>query len=130
MWKELEHLATLKIYDRADEFRIEVAGRFAGDCVNEIAVAWKEAAYLEGGARRFVVNISRLTSYDNAGRKLLRQMYRHGIQIAAGTPNSLVFLSEISAPERRGPAFVTEPAPPRRYERQPSLPARAMAVNS
>lgn len=103
-----EHMvATVKVYDRADEFRIEIAGRFAGDRVGDIAQTWKNAL-LETGPRRFIVDISRLTAYDAAGRQLLEEMYRHGTQIAAGTPLSLVFLSEISAPPRRGPTPITD----------------------
>ena len=96
-------MATLKIYDRADEFRIEIAGRFGGDAVEEVRSNWRDAL-LETSLRRFTVDISRLSGYDAAGRKLLSEMYRHGAQIAAGTPLALVFLNEISAPVRRGPA--------------------------
>lgn len=105
-------MATIKVYDRADEFRIEIAGRFAGPCVDDIAATWKKALQ-EGGARRFIIDISRLTSYELAGRKLLGEMYQHGMQIAAGTPLSLVFLNEISSPPRRGPTLVQETAPSR-----------------
>jgi len=121
-------LPTVKVYDRADEFRIEIAGRFAGDCVRDIAATWQNALR-EAGPRRFIVDISRLGSYDAAGRKLLRDMHQHGTQIAAGTPLSLVFLNEISAPARRGPAQVQE-TPPTRRENEPgtALPARARAV--
>jgi ABC-type transporter Mla MlaB component len=98
---------TIKIYDRANEFRIEVGGRFQNDAVHEVARAWHSA--MRGPAtRNCTVDISHLTGYDAAGLKLLREMHHHGTQIAAGTPLSLVFLSEISAPRRRGPALVRE----------------------
>ena len=96
-------MATLKIYDRADEFRIEIAGRFAGDCVPEAEMSWRNAL-LETAPRTVVVDISRLSGFDNAGRKLLQDMHKHGTQFAAKTPQSLVFLSEISQRVRRGPA--------------------------
>ncbi len=53
-------MGTVKVHDRADEFRIEIVGRFAGESVHEIAVAWKKA--LRGGWRRFTVDISRLSA--------------------------------------------------------------------
>lgn len=100
-------MATVKVYDRADEFRIDIAGRFAGECVEDIGRAWKNAL-LEAGPRRFTTDISRLSGYDLGGRKLLQEMYHHGMQFAAGTALSLVFLNEISAPPRRGPALTRE----------------------
>ena|SRR5579875_1490582 len=121
-------VAIVKVPDRADEFRIEVSGRFAGECVDEIAQTWKAA--LRDSGRRFTVDISRLSSYDYAGRKLLHEMYRHGTQIAARTPASLVFLNEISTPPRRGPTLVAEPASRRRNAAEPApTPApRALAA--
>ena len=43
-----------------------------------------------------------------AGRKLLRDMYLHGVHFAAATPASLVFLSEISSPKRRSITMLPE----------------------
>jgi hypothetical protein len=105
-------MATLKIHDRAEEFRIEIAGRFAGDCVDEVFAEWKQAL-TELKSRRFCVNISRLTGYDSHGKRVLRDIYEHGTHIAAGTPASLAFLQEISAPVR-SPAVVVEAVPHRR----------------
>lgn len=99
-------MATIKIHDRADEFRIEIAGKFSGDIVNEAGGHWK-AALGEAPPRRFTVDISRLGGYDYAGCKLLNQMYHHGAQFAAATPLSLVFLAEISKPLRRPAAVRT-----------------------
>lgn len=115
----------MKVYDRADEFRIEIAGRFAGECVKDIAACW-EQALRETGPRRFTVDISRLSSYDAAGRKLLQEMYKHGTQIAAATPLSLVFLNEISTSPRVRPAIVPE-APTRSQPENSSL-SRARAA--
>lgn len=119
-------MATIKVYDRADEFRVDIVGRFAGECVADIAATWKEALRA-AGSRRCVVNISRLVSYDAAGRKLLQEMYQHGTQIAAGTPLSLVFLNEISASPRRGPALVHEVPRKREDSKNAGPSARAMA---
>ncbi|HEY7302777.1 MAG TPA: hypothetical protein VH601_01580 [Bryobacteraceae bacterium] len=102
-------MATIKIHDRADEFRIEIAGKFSGHIVDEAAAHWKDALH-EIPPRRFTVDISRLSGYDFPGCKLLNRMYHHGAQFAAATPLSLVFLSEISKPLRR-PAAVRTLAP-------------------
>lgn len=96
---------TIKIHDKADEFRIELIGKFAGGIVDEVASSWKDAL-ADASPRRCTVDISRLNGYDPAGRKLLRKMYKHGTHIAAGNPVALAFLNEISQPERRGPALV------------------------
>jgi hypothetical protein len=98
-------MGTVKIYDRANEFRIEIAGRFLGDSVTDVSTAWQNAL-LETYPRTFTVDISRLSGYDTAGRKLLHEMYNHGTQFAAGTPQSLVFLNEISVAPRNGPTLV------------------------
>ncbi len=98
-------MATIKIHDRADQFRIEIAGRFAGDIVFEVDASWK-SVLIEPSQRRVIVDISRMSGYDGNGRRVLSEMYHHGTRIAAATPSSLVFLNEISAPQRRGPALL------------------------
>jgi len=103
-------VATIKTHDRADEFRVEIAGRFAGDLIDEVTAYWKAALH-ETSRRKFTVDISRLTGYDYPGCKLLAKMYRHGAQFAAATPLSLVFLAEISLPQRRSPALVRTMTP-------------------
>jgi hypothetical protein len=121
-------VATIKIYDRANEFRIEIVGRFAKEGVAEVSDAWK-AAQLGTVTRKFTVDITRLTSYDSAGCTLLRQMYRHGTQFAAGTPLSLVFLNELSAPLRHGPALVQEAPSKRSTDKAETRPhVRAIAA--
>ncbi|MBV8807560.1 MAG: hypothetical protein JO033_02700 [Acidobacteriaceae bacterium] len=123
-------MATIKIHDRADQFRIEIAGRFAGDIVFEVQATWK-AVLNEAHARKVTVDISRLSGYDNNGRKVLAELYRHGIHIAAATPSSLVFLNEISTPApRRGPAVLhqlnhADLEPKTAHEKQPVLRAQA-----
>jgi ABC-type transporter Mla MlaB component len=96
---------TVRIHDRANEFRIELIGKFSGESVGDVASSWK-AALAEAFQRKCTVDISRLTGYDLAGRKLLREMYQHGTQFAAGNPVALALLNEISTPERTRPALV------------------------
>lgn len=101
-------MAVITIYDRASEYRIEITGKFAGDCVKEVASAWRRALQ-DTATRNHTVDITGLTGFDQPGRKVLREMYLHGTNFAAGTPASLVFLSEISGPARRGPASEVTP---------------------
>ena len=100
------NMGTLKIIDTADEFRIEIAGQFIGSCVNDVETRWHQALS-KASSRRVTVDIARLSGYENPGRRLLRRMHKHGTTIAAPTPRSLIFLAEITATQRRGPA----PAP-------------------
>lgn len=117
-------VSTIKTYDGADEFRIEIMGRFQGQSVNEVARMWRTALG-ETRPRKCIIDISRISGYDTAGCTLLRDIYHHGTQIAAGTPQSLVYLSEISIPRRRGPALVRErPAP---VQERPGEAARGAA---
>jgi len=101
-------MATLKIRDWADEFRIEIIGRFAGSCTAEAANEWQRALS-EPSRRRVVVDITRLSGYDIAGRQLLAHMHNHGTTIAAGTPLSLVFLHEITDTPKLDPGLTVEP---------------------
>ena len=98
-------MVNINIRDNADEFRVEVAGRFAGSVVDDVLYLWK-TVLLETNSRRFTIDISQLTGYDYAGCTLLRDMHRHGAHISAITPFSLVFLNEISGPRKLGPALV------------------------
>lgn len=114
-------MATLKIFDEADEFRIEIAGQFTGSCVSEVESHWRKALS-RVSTRRLTVDISRLSGYESAGRKLLRYMHQHGCTFAAATPRSLIFLGEITAAARRGPLpepvqLREEPAPARKPAR-------------
>jgi hypothetical protein len=87
---------TLYISDQADEFRIEISGRFADSAVSDAATAWRAALSLKT-PRRISVDITRMTGYDPAGYQLLRDIYSHGTHVVAGTPRSLLFFSQISA---------------------------------
>jgi ABC-type transporter Mla MlaB component len=98
-------MGTIRTYDGADQVRVEVIGRFAGDIVPEVENCWKEVM-AKSVARTFTIDISRLTGYDSAGRALLTEMNRRGVNIAAKTPSSLGFLQEISIQPRRAPALV------------------------
>jgi hypothetical protein len=101
------NVATFKIHDRAEEFRIAITGRFAGGCVLEIRTAWQNALR-KTISRQFTVDLTGVSGYDAEGRKLLRDMHQHGTQFAAGTSEALVLLQEISAPIRRGPMLVQD----------------------
>jgi hypothetical protein len=104
-------VAIVTIHDRADELRFEILGHFAGDSVSELATKWV-LSLPNSFHRKFTVDISGMTDYDAAGRKLLYRMYRHGTQFACGTPQSLIFLKEIStaAKPAPAPAFTEESA--------------------
>lgn len=119
-------MATYKFFDRADEFRIEIIGRFAGDGVQEVRQVWEEALR-ETIPRRFCIDISRLSGYDAKGRKLLAEMYGHGTEIAARNPSSLVFLDEIANTPRRPAEIVIAPVP-KSEKKAPGQTTRAMAA--
>lgn len=92
-------MTKVQFRDGAVEYRITLNGRFAGTSVAEVRQAYFNKLD-ERRSSRITVDISALTDYDAAGRKLLRDMYLHGVHFAAATPASLVFLSEISSPRR------------------------------
>ena len=100
-------MATYKIHDRTDEFRVDIIGRFAGGCVQEVRTAWQEALK-KTLSRQVTVDLTRVSGYDVEGRILLRDMHRHGTQFGARTPEALVLLQEISTPLRRGPIVLQD----------------------
>ena len=99
-------MVSIKLSDNADEFRVEIAGKFAGSVVDDVLYMWK-TVLLEGDSRRFTIDITSLTGYDYAGCSLLTDMQKHGTHISASSALSLVFLNEISSPRRKlGPSLV------------------------
>jgi hypothetical protein len=118
-------VATYKIRDRADEYRIEIIGRFAGSAVQEVQQCWEDALR-EATTRRLILDLSRLSGYDHNGRKVLAAMYHHGTEMAARTPSSLVFLNEIANTPRKPAALLTAATQaPQRTTVQPHLHAIA-----
>ena len=90
-------MATLQIHDYANQLRFEITGKLSGDCVSRISERWMSA--LPGSYhRKLTIDISALTGYDQAGRVLLREMYERGMEFSGSTPQSLVYLQEISKP--------------------------------
>jgi|GEM_PF-3171642 len=121
-------MAIIRVHDRGDELRIEIWGKLAGESVHEVAKVWR-ATQLEAMARRFMTDISGMSAYDAAGRNLLREMYHYGMQFAAGTPLSLVFLNEISMPLRRLPTLAFESGADRKEDQIHAVPTtRALAA--
>ncbi len=98
-------MGTIKILDLAEQFRIEIEGRFSGDVVPETACLWQRALS-EVNPRRVSIDISQLSGYDAEGSKLLREMYRHGTHLAARNARALAFLDEISSRKLPGPTLV------------------------
>ena len=119
-------VATYRIFDGADEFRIAIIGRFAGACIDEVRRCWEDALQ-QTNPRRLTVDISRLAGYDANGRKLLAEMYRHGTELAARTPSSLVFLSEIANTPRTPAPLITAPTAPEQLKRPETPKFRIMA---
>ena len=99
-------MVSITLRDNADEFRVQIAGRFAGDVVDDVLYLWRSVVK-GGNSRRFTIDITQLTGYDYAGCSLLTDMQTYGVHISASSALSLVFLSEISGSGRiPGPALV------------------------
>jgi hypothetical protein len=98
-------VGTIRILDLAEQFRIELEGRFAGDVVAEAAQQWQQALS-EPNPRRLTVDISQLSGYDVEGSDLLRRMYSHGAYLSARNARALIFLDEIASHKVHGPTLV------------------------
>jgi len=86
----------LRVREGSDEVRIEILGSFRSALVQRFQSIWET---VQSGPfwRQFVVDISSLAEYDDAGYQLLRHLYQHGIVFVAATPKSLDFLEEIAS---------------------------------
>jgi hypothetical protein len=98
-------VGNIKIFDLAEQFRIEIEGRFSGEIVPKVAECWHKALS-ELNPRRVIIDISQLSGYDPEGSRLLRQMYRHGTHLSARNARALAFLDEISTYKLPGPTLV------------------------
>jgi hypothetical protein len=128
---EARVVAKVRVYDRADEFRFEIVGKFAGGCVDDVASEWI-VTLRDSFHRKFTVDISDMSGYDNAGRRLLRDMHKYGTQFACGTPLSLAFFSEISAPLKTAQVTVmpSKSDAPHKYGEFEQAAARSAAAGS
>ena len=95
----------LQIKDNAGDLRVEISGRFAGNVVDQVSGLW-HVILEEKGRRQFTVDITGMSDYDHIGCTLLRNMHKHGVQIAAASAGSLKFLAEITSTRRLGPSLV------------------------
>ncbi len=98
-------ISTVRVLDEANQFRIEIDGRLAGNAVIEVRDCWR-SALLEPSLRKLTVDISQLSGYDHNGYKLLREMYEHGTYLSARSAAALAMLHEISSPGTSGPTIV------------------------
>jgi len=91
------------IHDGAEEFRLKFEGRFAADDVREAEQCWQTAASTIAG-RRFVIDLTEVTSLDPGARPLLARMSGCGAELIPSAvrprpvdqPNSRHYLKEIS----------------------------------
>ena len=67
----------ITIQDNERQTSFELEGRLAGPWVEELTTCWKNFA----GDRQLGVNLKAVTFIDEAGRRLLTEMYRQGIVI-------------------------------------------------
>lgn len=98
-------MGTIRILDLAEQFRIEIEGRFAGDVVPAVARHWQQALS-EPNPRRLTIDISQLSGYDVEGCALLRRMCQHGAYLSARNARALAFLADISSRKLAGPTLV------------------------
>jgi hypothetical protein len=101
----VKKVAHLNIIDEAHQYRIEIAGRFAGPSVHRVRELWM-IAFRKPNTRKFTVDISEMAGYDTAGGKLLHELYQHGTYMSARNATALSFLNEISQPKAAGPSLV------------------------
>jgi hypothetical protein len=81
---EQKVLPMLKItlHDDAVQLRLELEGRLAGAWVCEVEQCWHKAKARHPN-RKFAIDLTGVTFVDQAGRYLLRLMYRDGVSFVA-----------------------------------------------
>jgi hypothetical protein len=94
----------LKITTDTDAGRtiLKLAGRLTGPWIEELNACWRDAA---AGKQRIEVVLHEITSIDEAGRRLLADMHRRGVQLtAAGCMTKAIVTESI---DRRADAIRT-----------------------
>jgi hypothetical protein len=74
----------------------EVEGRLAGPWVDELAACWKNST-----ADRMGVNLKAVTFIDEAGRNLLTEMHRQGVDIEGSGCMTAAIIGKIIRDDRR-----------------------------
>jgi hypothetical protein len=72
------------MHDSSAEFRFQLLGDLSGDGVRDVEQAWRTASSTIG-ERRFVVDITNLTSIDDEGRELIEKWHRIGALLVANS---------------------------------------------
>jgi hypothetical protein len=118
--KAVTLMEDLLVRDGSEELRVEIRGSFRDASVRRFQSIW-ESAQSDLFWRQFVVNISGMAEYDDAGYQLLRRLHQHGVVFVAATPRSLDFLEQIASPHAMK---IEAPVPRRGSERSLSLRSR------
>jgi hypothetical protein len=75
------------MHDRAAEFRFQLSGDLSGDSVRDVEQSWCTASSTIG-ERRFVVDITNLSSIDESGRELIEKWHRRGALLVVKSCNA------------------------------------------
>ena len=73
------------IHDGSTALRLQLSGDLSGDGVRDLAQTWRTASSVIGG-RRLVIDVSRVTGTDPAGRALLEAWQAEGGWLVASSP--------------------------------------------
>lgn len=124
----MTELEVLDIREGAAEVRVEIRGPLCGSSVEDLRHCWS-CSMSRVFWRRFVVDISGMTDYDEAGRLLLHRIWKFGAVFGARTPNALHFLEEISStPQNTGVRQIPRREMDRELSGRPARPVYGSAI--
>jgi hypothetical protein len=84
---QMKSSLTYYMHNGPAAFSIELCGALAADDVVRLQQDWRTASSVVGD-KSLVVDLSFVTSVDQAGRELLRTWHRNGARLAANTPGA------------------------------------------
>jgi hypothetical protein len=83
------------IHDSAAVFRLKLEGPFTAAAAHEVESCWTTARSTVRH-KKLVVDLSRTTSVDAAGRELLLRLHGHGAEFVAGSDEMARLVSGIT----------------------------------
>jgi hypothetical protein len=87
----------ITIYQNGPRTVFELEGRLAGPWVGELKECWQRAA----GSAQLAVHLNQVSYVDHAGKLLLGEMHRQGVELAGEGCMNRAIIEEINQGEKK-----------------------------
>src|SRR5215831_3243837 len=98
---KLESMLKITRHKEAGRMRLELVGTIAGAWVGVLERCWREV--VASHPPSVLVDLAEVTFVDQAGKALLKGMWKQGAELSAGDSLTRFFLEEITRGNRNDP---------------------------